>query len=117
MKATVADKKALNRLYGKFVQNVAIPGCDDCPHADGTTHIRDCAHPHCSPALGVIQAVATPTHYVHWNGAAVFVKEAEFFKSQGGLTAKWGEAWRAVIAEDIEDARRVGEAMHGRGEL
>lgn len=44
--------------------------------------------------------------YVHWNGAAMFVKEAEFFIQQGGLTEPWGKRWRGpIVARDVEDAR------------
>jgi len=52
--------------------------------------------------------------YVHYNGASVFVKEAEFFKSQGGLTADWGKAWRGPIAaESIHEARMKGYQLFG----
>lgn len=43
--------------------------------------------------------------YVHFNGASWFVKEGEFFKEQGGLTEKWGNAWRPIWATSIEHAR------------
>lgn len=47
------------------------------------------------------------THFVLCNsGNALFVKEAEFFKSQGGLIQPWGKSWRPVIATSIGDARR-----------
>lgn len=36
---------------------------------------------------------------------AVFVKELEFFREQGGFEQDWGKAWTPVIANDIEDAR------------
>lgn len=53
-------------------------------------------------------------YYVHYNGAAVFVKEAEFFKSQGGMTAEWGNGWRGPVeAESIEDARAKGYQLFG----
>lgn len=52
------------------------------------------------------------TYYVHRNsGDAVFVKEVEFFKEQGGLTERWGKAWRKVRAYTIEHARTVGEKV------
>lgn len=47
----------------------------------------------------------TSGYYVHWNGGAWFVKTADFFKEQGGLTADWGKGWRLIQAESIEDAR------------
>ena len=50
-------------------------------------------------------------YYVHNNGAAIFVKEAEFFKSQGGLTEPWGKAWHPIVADSIEDARRKGKGL------
>ena len=51
------------------------------------------------------------THYVHFNGATVFVKEAEFFRSQGGLTEDWGRAWRPITARSIGEARRKGAKL------
>jgi hypothetical protein len=52
------------------------------------------------------------THYVLCNsGSALFVKEAEFFESQGGLTDAWGCAWVPVEAKSIEDARKQAAAL------
>ena len=62
------------------------------------------------------------TYYVliqEWNrpwpgtgiGRTVYVKEGEFFKSQGGLTDEWGKSWIPVQAESIEHARSVGMEM------
>lgn len=48
-----------------------------------------------------------PTHYVHCNsGNALFVKEAAFFASQGGLTDEWGKHWKPVVARSTGSARR-----------
>lgn len=54
-------------------------------------------------------------YYVLVHPWAVYVKEGEFFKSQGGLTAKWGQAWRCVRATSIEDARQKGEELRAAG--
>lgn len=43
--------------------------------------------------------------YIHWNGAAWFVKEEAMFIKQGGLTQKWGQKWLKIEATSIEDAR------------
>lgn len=43
----------------------------------------------------------------------VFVKELEFFKAQGGFEKAWGLAWRPVVADGIEDARRRGCELPG----
>lgn len=43
------------------------------------------------------------------SGNAVFVKTEEFFKSQGGLTQKWGKSWKKVKALSIEHAREIGK--------
>lgn len=52
--------------------------------------------------------------YVHYNGSAVFVKEAEFFKSQGGLKSDWGNGWYGPIkATSISDARVKGYEHFG----
>lgn len=59
----------------------------------------------------------SPTHYVSRNsGGAVFVKTADFFAEQGGLTQAWGGAWLPVTVdgdpeETIEEARRVGRRL------
>jgi len=42
---------------------------------------------------------------------AVYVKEAEFFKSQGGPTEEWGKEWIEIEAESIEDAREKGKEI------
>lgn len=39
---------------------------------------------------------------------SVFVKEREFFVSQGGDTQDWGKNWRTVAATSVEDAREKG---------
>ena len=55
--------------------------------------------------------------FVHFNGAAWFVKEGEFFESQGGLTEDWGKAWHAIGAYNTDDARARAVALFGkRGE-
>lgn len=52
-------------------------------------------------------------YYVHFNGAAVFVKEGEYFTSQGGKVQKWGEHWLKVQASSIGEARRIGAVIFG----
>lgn len=60
------------------------------------------------------QAPASATHFVHCNsGFALFVKDADFFISQGGLVEEWGRAWRPVIASSIGDARRQAAKLFG----
>jgi hypothetical protein len=52
--------------------------------------------------------------FEHWKDgllATVYVKEGEFFRSQGGLEKDWGKNWQPIMAESIEDARRRGHAM------
>ena len=39
------------------------------------------------------------------------VKEGDFFRSQGGLKDEWGSNWIPVLAESIEDARRLADRM------
>ena len=38
----------------------------------------------------------------------VFVKEAKFFISQGGLESDWGKHWKKIKATSIEEARQKG---------
>lgn len=42
------------------------------------------------------------------------IKDADFFKSQGGLTQDWGKNWKPIFdANTIGDARRKFAAEHG----
>lgn len=52
-----------------------------------------------------------PTHYVLFNGASYFVKEAGFFISQNGLKGDWGKNWKPVVAASIEDAREMAKTL------
>jgi hypothetical protein len=42
---------------------------------------------------------------------SVFVKELEFFRSQGGFEDDWGRHWSPVVAEGLEHARELGCAF------
>lgn len=44
---------------------------------------------------------------------SVFVKDLDFFKSQGGMTQSWGAHWIPIIASGIEDARKRGCELPG----
>ncbi len=43
----------------------------------------------------------------------VFVKEHDFFRSQGGFKQEWGSTWVPVVAASVEDARRLGCGLPG----
>lgn len=49
--------------------------------------------------------------YISVNHWAVYVKEGDFFREQGGLREKWGTTWIPVSAGSIEEAREVGKKM------
>lgn len=51
---------------------------------------------------GPIMVTRLPTHYV----LRQFVKDADFYISQGGLSEDWGQHWRPVIATGFDDARK-----------
>jgi len=53
-------------------------------------------------------------HYVLVEPWAVYVKEGEFFKSQGGLEEEWGMRWVPVMAGSIEEAHEMGVKMRGK---
>lgn len=54
-------------------------------------------------------------YYVLIQSWAVYVKEAEFFREQGGLTKPWGKNWVGPVeAESIEAARAWGKAQRGK---
>lgn len=57
---------------------------------------------------------------VHWNGAAVFVKEEGFFQNQRVAEPVWGNgpaltAWHPVLAENLEDARYRAQKSRQEG--
>ena len=55
------------------------------------------------------QALHRPgKHRVVRQGSTVYVKCADFFESQGGLTASWGRHWVEIEADSIDDARLKG---------
>lgn len=60
-----------------------------------------------------LEAPHVPTHYILVKPWAVYVKEAAFFRRQGGLAQAWGREWRPVIAGSIEEARAIGEVRRG----
>lgn len=45
---------------------------------------------------------------VNRTSGCVFVKELDFFRSQGGFTDNWGINWIPIVATSIEDAREKG---------
>ena len=48
-------------------------------------------------------------YYVLVEPWAVYVKEADFFVAQGGLTAEWGKRWKLLEAPSMEFARRIAK--------
>lgn len=62
--------------------------------------------------------VADPTisHYAHRNaGGKVFVKTAEFYRTQGGVTMQWGASWIPLYECRNEDhARKAAEIIFDR---
>ena len=48
-------------------------------------------------------------YYILIKPHAVYVKEGEFFESQGGLEEEWGKNWKLIEATSIEHARSMGE--------
>jgi len=55
-------------------------------------------------------------YWVHYNGAAWFVKTDEMFREQGGRVQPWGHGWRAITALGIEHARVMADALYGGAE-
>lgn len=66
--------------------------------------------------MTVAKKIEDATHFVHCNsGDALFVKEADFFQSQGGLADAWGRCWVPVVATSVGDARRQAGWLFGVG--
>lgn len=43
----------------------------------------------------------------------VYVKEGNFFRSQGGLSSEWGTHWVGIEAASLNDARLKAHASEG----
>lgn len=56
---------------------------------------------------------------IHYNGAAVYVKEREFFLAQKAESPNWDtSAWHGPIeADGVEHARMIGQGMVRAGTL
>lgn len=54
----------------------------------------------------------TKEYMIHCNnGGSVFVKEKDFFISEGGDREEWGKGWIPALAFSIEGARYLGTKM------
>ncbi len=59
--------------------------------------------------MGAVSSVARDIYMVLVGpSGSVFVKELEFFRSQGGFREDWGSNWHPVVATSIENARERG---------
>jgi hypothetical protein len=59
---------------------------------------------------------ATAPYFVLWREnvpSSPMIKEGDFFREQGGLTADWGMGWEPIEATSIGDARRKIATQHG----
>lgn len=54
------------------------------------------------------------SYYVLIEPWGTYVKEAEFFKFQGGDKEPWGKKWVHIRADSIEHARAKGDLIRGR---
>lgn len=53
-------------------------------------------------------------YMVHVNaGGSVFVKELDYFKSQGGFEHEWGKHWVPLVASSVPEARKLGCKLPG----
>lgn len=86
--------------------------CDSCAAKPGTPIL--CAECLARREIWQRERQPEPTHYILVEPTAVFVKEAAFFRQQGGLTQIWGQRWRPVVADSIEAARALGDPRHAR---
>lgn len=63
---------------------------------------------HLSMQLNELKKPQKLVYYLLIEPWAVYVKEGDFFRDQGGLTENWGKRWEPVVAADIEAARAIG---------
>jgi len=71
-------------------------------------------HDHARRLEKKISYLQEPTHFVLPGEHSAFVKEAAFFREQGGEHEPWGVGWVPVIATDIEDARLQAKSQRLR---
>ena len=55
-----------------------------------------------------LRAPVLKEYFIHINDAGVYVKDGDFFRSQGGCTKPWGRYWERIEAESLYDARNQG---------
>lgn len=82
--------------------------CASCGSTDPARRLRDdCTDPWHGYAAerGVYMVMVSEA------SGCVFVKAHDFFRSQGGFKEAWGRRWRPVLADSVEDARRLGCEM------
>lgn len=92
--AKTTDAQCACEKLGVFKELLGVTRCISCPRA------------------GVAAVEPPPTHMVVCGpSGSVFVKEYDFFASQGGLTLIWGINWKPVWADDIEEARKQACTM------
>src|SRR5690606_1430132 len=69
-------------------------------------------------AHGRLERASVMRFYVSINPWGVFVKEADFFRDQGGLDEEWGQSWIGPVeASSIEEARRWGLEERTKDEI
>lgn len=80
-------------------------------HVSGTQeHMNECICGHV-PWPCPLAGQPVKDYYILRTNGIVYVKEGEFFVSQGGLTQAWGKSWEKISALSTEHARRLGKAM------
>ena len=57
--------------------------------------------------------IRTFQHPFEEKKSTVYVKEGNFFRSQGGLNEEWGASWVGIDAGSINDARLKAHASEG----
>lgn len=58
-------------------------------------------------------SIRTFQHPFQEKKATVYVKEGDFFRSQGGLIEAWGAHWIGIDAASLNDARLKAHASEG----
>jgi hypothetical protein len=61
--------------------------------------------------VDVVERITAPYYVLPREHGSSFVKEGDFFRSQGGLKDDWGKCWIPVCADTIEGARCLADTM------
>lgn len=107
----ILDPAARRRGFEEWVNDAAAEQQVPVYFSDLQPRVREKQHGVDAEGSRSEPPPADVTHFVLPRGNHTMVKEANFFREQGGIKDDWGRRWVPVRATSIEDARRQGAEM------